>query len=96
MVVFATWPFAIVAFVYAFSFFFKNASQAQIFFVVSQLFVMLCLSQITFNLRMVEKFELYADCAMWFFRILPSFPIVNSLYVEASAKALVKLRLYTS
>ena len=35
------------------------------------------------------------DILMWVSRLLPSYPIVNTLYVEASAKTLDGLRVYT-
>ena len=95
LLVFASWPFAIVAVIYAFSFFAKDAAQGQIIFIVSQLLIMLCVSQLAFNLRMVETIEFIADLALWVLRLLPSFPLVNSMYIEATNTKLLQLRIYT-
>ena len=48
-----------------------------------------------FNLRLISKLEFVADCAMWVLRLLPSYPLVNSLYLESASKSLSELRAFT-
>lgn len=95
LIVFASWPFAIVPGIYAFSFFANDAAQGQIIFIVSQLFIMLIVAQLVFSLRLVEKVEFMADLALWVLRLLPSFPMVNSMCIEATNTTLLELRIYT-
>ena len=95
LAVFTLWPFTIVMVVYSFSFFFKNIGSTMSFTVTTQLFVMMCCSQLVFNLRILSKTEYIADVTMWVMRLFASFPIVNSLYVEATSVRLSELRSYT-
>jgi hypothetical protein len=95
LAVFALWPFSIVMVVYSFSFFFKNTGSVLAFTFTTQLFVMMCCSQLVFNLRILSKTEYIADTAMWVMRLFASFPIANSLYVEATSDKLSELRSYT-
>jgi hypothetical protein len=50
---------------------------------------------LVFNLRILSKTEYIADTAMWVMRLFASFPIANSLYVEATSDKLSELRSYT-
>jgi len=93
--VFIIWPLAIVPFIYGFAFFFEKAGTAQFFIIFSQIFIMLCITSIVHSLRQLSETEYAADVLMWFCRLLPSYPIANTLFVEASCKTLFELRNYT-
>jgi hypothetical protein len=56
---------------------------------------MLCVSSIVHSLRQLSETEYVADVLMWIFRLLPSYPIANTLFVEASCRSLFKLRNFT-
>lgn len=56
---------------------------------------MLVLSQIVFSMRILSSFEFLGDCLMWVCRLIPTYPVVNTFYLEAVAAENQNLREFT-
>ena len=78
------YPIATVPVIYLGSFFVVNGGSS-IMLIQAMLLVMITMSQTIFTMRLQSLSEYIGDCMMWFFRMFPGFPLVNSLYVEATA-----------
>jgi len=87
-------PIVTVPVIYAYSFFVLQPG-VSVALITAMLFVLLCVSQAVFTSRMQSSSEFIGDCLMWFFRSFPGYPLINSLYIEATAKPLNDLRVYT-
>jgi hypothetical protein len=89
------WPIVSVPFLYGFNFFFDGACQTQYFLITTLLVTMLVLSQLVFSMRILSSFEFLGDCLMWVCRLIPTFPVVNTFYLEAAAAENQSLREFT-